>query len=78
VAERQQVADWLPELNVQQANVEAQPAHIAAGAGAALCLAKLFPVERYRGDDAVITALLVLAIDPLAVLLTLAPTPIHR
>jgi hypothetical protein len=42
MAERQQAAERLADLKVQQADVEAQRARITAEAGPAICLAMLF------------------------------------
>ncbi len=57
---------------LQQANVEARRARITAAAGPALYLTKLFGSK--EAVVPLITALLVLVLDPLAVLLTLAAT----
>jgi hypothetical protein len=72
VAERQQAAEHLADLKVQEANVDAQRARVTAEAGPALYLAKLFNVGDPEAMVRLITALLVLVLDPLAVLLTLA------
>jgi hypothetical protein len=72
VAERQQAADRLADLKVQQADVDAQRARVIAEAGPALYLAKLFGSNDTEAVVRLITALLVLVLDPLAVLLTLA------
>jgi hypothetical protein len=74
VAERQQAAGRLADLKVQQANVDAQRARVTAEAGPALYLAKLFGSNDTEAVVRLITALLVLVLDPLAVLLTLAAT----
>ena len=63
-----------PSVKVQQANVEAQRARITAEVGPALYLAKLFGSNDTEAVVRLITALLVLVLDPLAVLLTLAVT----
>jgi hypothetical protein len=57
---------------VQQASVEAQRAGVTVEAGPALYLAKLFGSNDTEALLRLITALLVLVLDPLAVLLTLA------
>jgi hypothetical protein len=72
LAERQQAAERLADLKVQQADIEAQRARVTAEAGPALYLAKLFGSNDTEAIVRVITALLVLVLDPLAVLLTLA------
>jgi hypothetical protein len=59
-------------LKVQQANVNAQRTRIIAEAGPALYLAKLFGSNDTEATVRLIMALLVLVLDPLAVLLTLA------
>jgi hypothetical protein len=59
-------------LKVQQANVNAQRTRITAEAGPALYLAKLFGSNDTEATVRLIMALLVLVLDPLAVLLTLA------
>jgi hypothetical protein len=74
VVERQQAAERLADLKVQQVNVNAQRARITAEAGPALYLAKLFGSNDTEAMVRLITALLVLVLDPLAVLLTLAAT----
>jgi hypothetical protein len=74
VAERQQAADGLADLKVQQVNVDAQRARVTAEAGPAQYLAKLFGSDDTEAMVRLITALLVLVLDPLAVLLTLAAT----
>jgi hypothetical protein len=74
VAERQQAAEQLADLKLQQANVQAQRARVTAEAGPALYLAKLFGSNDTEGMVRLISALLVLVRDPLAVLLTLAAT----
>jgi hypothetical protein len=65
VAERQQAAKRLPDLKVQQANIEAQRARVTAEAGLALYLAKLFDSNDTEAMVKLITALLVLVLDPL-------------
>jgi hypothetical protein len=72
LAERQQTADRLGDLKVQQASVEARRARVTAEAGPALYLARLFGSNDTEAVVRLITALLVLVLDPLAVLLTLA------
>jgi hypothetical protein len=72
VAQRQATAEQLAYLKVQQANVEAQRASVTAEAGPALYLAKQFGSNDTEAVVRLITALLVLVLDPLAVLLTLA------
>jgi hypothetical protein len=57
---------------VQRANVDAQRARVTAEAGPALYLAKLFGSNDTEAVVRLIKALLVLVLDPLAVLLTLA------
>jgi hypothetical protein len=57
---------------VQQANVEAQRARVTAEAGPALYLAKMLGSDNTEAVVRLITALLVLVLDPLAVLLSLA------
>jgi hypothetical protein len=59
-------------FKVQQANVEAQRARVTGRTGPALYLAKLFGTEDTESVVRQITALLVLVLNPLAVLLTLA------
>jgi hypothetical protein len=71
-ADRQQAADRLADLKVQDAHVEAQRVRVTAEAGPALYLAKLFGSDDTKAVVRLITALLVLVLDPLAVLLTLA------
>jgi hypothetical protein len=60
---------------VRQVNVEARRAGVTAEAGPALYLARL---ERPEDLMRLITAPLVLVLDPLAVLLTSAATRKHR
>jgi hypothetical protein len=72
MAERQQAAERLADLKVQQADVDAQRARVTAEAGPALYLAKLFGSNDTEAVVRLITALLVLVLDPLALLLTLA------
>jgi hypothetical protein len=74
VVQRQAAAERLADLKVQEANVEAQRARVTAEAGPALYLAKLFGSNDTEAIVRLITALLVLVLDPLAVLLTLAAT----
>jgi hypothetical protein len=74
VAERRQAADRLADLKVQQASVDARHARGTAEAGPALYLAKLFGSNDTEAVVRLITAFLVLVLDPLAVLLTLAAT----
>jgi hypothetical protein len=74
LAERQQAAERLADLKVQEANVDAQRARVTAEAGPALYLAKLFGSNDTEAVVRLITALLVLVLDPLAVCLTLAAT----
>ena len=69
MAQRQDVAERLSGLRVEQAGVEAQRVHLAGEAGPALYLTKLFDSD---ATIRFITALLVLVLDPLAVLLTIA------
>jgi hypothetical protein len=77
VAERQSTAERLAELKVQQANVEAERARLTAEAGPAL-YAKLFASDDTEAVVRLITALLALVLDPLAVLLTLAAARDNR
>lgn len=72
LTEHQRTANRLADLRVQQANLEAQRARITADVGPALDLAKLFGSDDTEAVVRLITALLVLVLDPLAVLLTLA------
>jgi hypothetical protein len=72
VAQRQSLAERLSNLKVEEADITGQRAHVANEAGPALYLAKLFGSEDTEGTVRLITALLVLVLDPLAVLLTLA------
>jgi hypothetical protein len=58
---------WRPKA----ANVEAQRAPVTTEAGSALYLAKLFGSDDTEAVVRLITALLVLVLDSLAVLLTL-------
>jgi hypothetical protein len=53
LAERQQAAERLADLKVQEANVDAQRARVTAEAGPALYLAKLFGSKRHRSRSAV-------------------------
>jgi hypothetical protein len=75
MSSRQLAAEHLADLKVQDAGVEAQRARVTAEAGPALYLAKLFGSDDTEAIVRFITALLVLVLDPLAVLLTLAATP---
>jgi signal transduction histidine kinase len=72
VAERQAAAEKLAALKVEQVNVDAQRARLANESGPALYLAKLFGSNDTEAMVRRITALLVLVLDPLAVLLTIA------
>lgn len=72
VAQRQAAAERLSNLRVEQAGIEAQRASVANETGPALYLAKLFGSDDTEGTVRLITALLVLVLDPLAVLLTIA------
>ena len=71
VAERQQAADRLADLKVQEVNVNAQRARVTAEAGPAL-YPKLFGSDDTEAVVRLFTALLVLVLDSLAVRLTLA------
>lgn len=72
VTQRQDVAERLSGLRVEQAGVEAQRVRLAGEAGPALYLTKLFGSDDTEATIRFITALLVLVLDPLAVLLTVA------
>jgi hypothetical protein len=72
VRQRQAAATQLSDMRVEQASVEARRVRIASEAGPALYLAKLFGSDDTEGTVRLITALLVLVLDPLAVLLTVA------
>jgi hypothetical protein len=72
VAQRQTLATQLSNLKVEEAGITGQRARVANEAGPALYLAKLFGSEDTEGTVRLITALLVLVLDPLAVLLTIA------
>lgn len=72
IAQRQAAAERLSGLRVEQADVEAKRARIAGEAGPALYVAKLFGSDDTEGTVRLITALLVIVLDPLAVLLTIA------
>lgn len=72
VTQRQDVAERLSSLRVEQAGVEAQRVRLAGEAGPALYLTKLFGSDDTEATIRFITALLVLVLDPLAVLLTVA------
>jgi hypothetical protein len=72
IQQRAATAQGLADLRVPQAAIEAQRARVAAEVGPALCLAKLFGSEDTKGAMRPITALLVLVLDPLAVLLMIA------
>lgn len=72
VAQRQTLSEQLSNLKVEAADITGQRARIANEAGPALYLAKLFGSEDTEGTVRLITALLVLVLDPLAVLLTIA------
>jgi hypothetical protein len=64
----------LADLKVAQAGILARRATVAAEVGPALYLAKLFGSDDSEAMVRLITALLVLVLDPLAVLLTIAVT----
>jgi hypothetical protein len=72
VAQRQAAAERLAALQVEAAGVEARRARVAGEAGPALYLARLFGSDDTEATVRLITALLVLVLDPLAVLLTIA------
>jgi hypothetical protein len=72
VAQRQAAAGRLAALKVEQAGVELRRARVAGEAGSALYLARLFDSGDTEGAVRLITALLVLVLDPLAILLTIA------
>jgi hypothetical protein len=74
VAERQKVAQQLANLRIDEIGIEAQRANLSSESGPALYLANLFGSDNIEGTVRVITALLVLVLDPLAVLLTIAAT----
>jgi hypothetical protein len=65
-------AELMAELKVEQAGIEAPRTRIAGEVGPALYLAKLFGSDDTEAAARLITALLVLVLDPLAVLLTIA------
>jgi hypothetical protein len=70
--QRQIAAGKLAELKNQRAAIEARRARVASESGPALYIAKLFGSDNTEGMVRLITALLVLVLDPLAVLLVLA------
>lgn len=72
LAQRQAAAAHLSDLRVEQAGIDARRARIGNEVGPALYVAKLFGSSDIEGTVRLITALLVLALDPLAVLLTIA------
>jgi hypothetical protein len=72
VVQRRTAAERLSDLRVEQAGVEARRVRVANESGPALYLAKLFGSDNTEGTVRLITALLVLVLDPLAVLLTIA------
>jgi len=72
ISQRQAAAERLSDLRVEQANVEAKRARVAGEAGPALYVAKLFGSDDTEATVRLITALLVIVLDPLAVLLTIA------
>jgi hypothetical protein len=74
VAERQKVAGQLANLRIDEVGIEAQRANLSSETGPALYLANLFGSGNIEGTVRFITALLVLVLDPLAVLLTIAAT----
>jgi hypothetical protein len=74
VAERQKVAEQLANLRVEEVGIEAQRANLSSESGPALYLANLFGSDNIEGTIRLITAILVLVLDPLAVLLTIAAT----
>jgi len=74
VEQRRLAAERLLSLKVAQAGVEAQRARIAIEDGPATYLARLFGTSDPELMVRLIAALLVLTIDPLALLLTIAAT----
>jgi hypothetical protein len=72
VAQRRAAAERLSDLRVELAGIEARRSRVASESGPALYLAKLFGSDNTEGMVRLITALLVLVLDPLAVLLTIA------
>jgi hypothetical protein len=72
VAQRQAVAERLADLRVEQASIEARRGRVASDAGPALYLAKLVGSNDSESMVRLITALLILVLDPLAVLLAIA------
>jgi hypothetical protein len=72
VVQRRAAAERLSDLRVEQAGVEARQSRVDSESGPALYLAKLFGSDNTEGMVRLITALLVLVLDPLAVLLTIA------
>jgi hypothetical protein len=74
VTQRQIAAGKLANLKVELSGVEAQRARVAGEAGPALYLARLFGSDDTEGMVRIITALLVVVLDPLAILLVLAAT----
>jgi hypothetical protein len=71
-AQRRAAAERLSDLRVEQAGIDARRSRVASEAGPALYLAKLFGSDDTEGVVRMVTALLVMVLDPLAVLLVLA------
>lgn len=78
VAQRRAAAERLSDLRVEQADVEARRVRVASESGPALYLAKLFGSDNTEGMVRLITVLLVVVLDPLAVLLTIAASRRRR
>jgi hypothetical protein len=74
IRQRQIAAENLGDLKVELSGIEAQRARVAGEAGPALYLARLFGSDDTESTVRIITALLVLVLDPLAILLVLAAT----
>jgi len=72
VTQRERAAQTLGELKLQQAGIERARLRVANENGPAMFLARLFGSTDSEAAVRLITALLVLVLDPLAVLLTIA------
>jgi hypothetical protein len=72
VSQRQAAASRLADLRVQQAGIDAHRQQVVAEVGPALYIAKLFGSDDIDAAIRLITLALVLVLDPLAVLLTIA------
>jgi hypothetical protein len=72
VAQRQGIAERIAKLKEEQAGIEARKARTAAELGPALGIARLFGSSDVDGAIRVVCLLLVLAMDPLSLLLVIA------